>query len=79
MGLDETGSRVVQQIVDDKEQGPPKEWGPYRWYSHCCKEQLKMGSLGENAEMTDVVSNQANGYSWLSLIINYLHHILRDI
>lgn len=25
---DESGSRVVEQIVEDNDQGPSKEWGP---------------------------------------------------
>ena len=35
--LDETGSRVVEEVVEDKDQGPSKEWGPYRWYHHPAK------------------------------------------
>jgi len=32
-GLSEwDGTRVVEHIVEDDDQGPTKEWGPYRWY-----------------------------------------------
>ena len=32
--LDETGSHIVEEAVEDEDQGPSKEWGPYRWYRH---------------------------------------------
>ena len=32
--LDETGKIVVEHIVEDKDQGPSKEWGPYGWYCY---------------------------------------------
>lgn len=27
--LDETGSQVIEHIIEDEDQGPSKEWGPY--------------------------------------------------
>jgi hypothetical protein len=30
--LDETGRSIVEHIVEDEDQGPSREWGPYGWY-----------------------------------------------
>ena len=32
--LDETATKVIDHIVEDKDQGPSKEWGQYGWYCH---------------------------------------------
>ena len=36
--LDETGSHIVEENVEDEDQGPSKEWGPCGWYCHPTKE-----------------------------------------
>ena len=32
--LDETGSILVEHIVENEDEGPSKEWGPHGWYRH---------------------------------------------
>ena len=39
--LDKMTSEVIDHIVEDKDQGPSKEWGPYEWYCHPTEEQIK--------------------------------------
>ena len=36
--LDELGITVIEHIVEEKDQGPPTEWGPYGWYCHTTEE-----------------------------------------
>ena len=36
--LDETGSHVVVQIIEDEDQGPSKDRGPYRLHCHPTKD-----------------------------------------
>jgi hypothetical protein len=38
--LDEMAIRVIDHIVEDKDQGPPKESGPHGWYCHLTTEQI---------------------------------------
>ena len=44
--LDETGRQVVEQIVEDEDQGPTKEWGQYGWYWFPSREQIESAMLG---------------------------------
>ena len=46
--LDETSSHVVAQIVEDKDQGPSKEWGQYGWYRFPSKEQIDIATHGKS-------------------------------
>jgi hypothetical protein len=46
--LDETGSHIVEEVVEDEDQGPSKEWGPYGWYHHPTKEQIALASTGKS-------------------------------
>ena len=45
--LDETGSRVVAQFVEDEDQGLSKEWGQYGWYQFPSKEQINIATHGK--------------------------------
>jgi hypothetical protein len=38
--LDETGTSIVQHIVEDEDQGPSKEWGLYGWYYRPTQEHI---------------------------------------
>ena len=38
--LDEMGNTLVEHIVEDEDQGPLKEWGPYGWHRHPSIEEL---------------------------------------
>jgi hypothetical protein len=48
--LNETGSSIVDQIVEDEEQGPSKEWGPMGWYRHPTEESIQQAAGGETFE-----------------------------
>jgi hypothetical protein len=48
--LDETGRIIVEHIVEDKDQGPSKQWGPYGWYQHLLP-----------SDIAKAVSNAAEG------------------
>ena len=45
--LHETATVVVKHIVEDEDHGPSKEWGPYGWYRHPTKEQIKAACIGK--------------------------------
>ncbi len=45
--LHETATVVIDHIVEDEDQGPSKEWGPYGWYRHPTEEQIKEASIGK--------------------------------
>ena len=46
--LHETATVVIDHIVEDEDQGPSKEWGPYGWYRHPTKEQIKQACIGKS-------------------------------
>jgi hypothetical protein len=45
--LDETGITVVEHIVEDKDQGPTKEWGPYGGYRHPLPSDVAKANVGK--------------------------------
>ena len=45
--LDETGSQVVEQIVEDENQGPWQEWGQYGWYLFLSQGQIESAMQGK--------------------------------
>jgi hypothetical protein len=45
--LDEMSSKVIEHIVEDKDQGPSKEWGPFGWYHHPTEEQIQKACGGK--------------------------------
>ncbi len=45
--LDETGTTVVEHIIEDEDQGPSKEWGPHGWYHHPSREDIAKVSKGK--------------------------------
>ena len=45
--LDETGRKIVEQIVEDEDQGPQKEWGQYGWYQFPSWEQIECSMQGK--------------------------------
>ena len=45
--LDETGRQVVEQIVEDEDQGPLKDWGQYGWYQSPSCEQIESALQGK--------------------------------
>ncbi len=49
--MDETGSIVVEHIVEDEDQGPSKEWGPYGWYRHPSQDEAAKGCEGKTADI----------------------------
>ena len=49
--LDEMSSKVIEHIVEDKDQGPSKEWGPFGWYRHPTQEQLQKACGGKTIEL----------------------------
>ena len=53
--LDETGTSIVQHIVEDDDQGPSKEWGPYGWYHHPTPRQINIASQGKTVYLSPVV------------------------
>ena len=46
--LHETAAVVVDHIVEDEDQGPSKEWGPYGWYCHPTKQQIEAACIGKS-------------------------------
>ena len=49
--LDEMATHVTDHFLEDKDQGPSKEWGPYGWYHHAKKERI-LKAEGENMVVT---------------------------
>ena len=45
--LDETSRQIVEQIVEDKDQGPSKVWGQYGWYQFPSREQIESTMQGK--------------------------------
>ena len=52
--LDKTGASIVECIVEDKDQGPSKEWGPYGWYCEPLKEDTEKGTKGKVDSTNDI-------------------------
>ncbi len=44
--LDETGSNIIEHVVEDEDQGPSKEWGEYGWYRPPTKEDISQAVKG---------------------------------
>ena len=42
--LDEMGSNIIEHVVEDEDQVPSKEWGPYGWYRHPTMEDISEAS-----------------------------------
>ena len=42
--LDETGSNIIEHVVENKDQGPGKECGEYGWNRHQPKEDISQAS-----------------------------------
>jgi hypothetical protein len=53
--LDETGTSIVQHIVEDDDQGPSKEWGPYGWYRYPTPRQVNIASQGKTVYLSPEV------------------------
>jgi hypothetical protein len=47
--MDETGNVLVEHIVEDEDQGPSKEWGPFGWYRHPSPDDIANGCEGKTA------------------------------
>jgi hypothetical protein len=45
--LHETATVVIDHIVEDEDQGPSKEWGPYGWYRHPTEGHIKQACIGK--------------------------------
>lgn len=45
--LDETGTNLIEYIVEDEDQGPSKEWGPQWWYCHPTEEHILKAFKGK--------------------------------
>jgi len=45
--LDETGRQIVMEIIEDKDQGPSKEWGQFGWYRFPSNEQIESAMQGK--------------------------------
>ena len=45
--LDKTGITLVEHIVEDKDQGPKKEWGPFGWYRHPLSSDITKADYGK--------------------------------
>jgi hypothetical protein len=50
--LDETASQVIDHIVEEEDQGPSKQWGPYGWYHHPTEEQIKKSCDGKTIQLS---------------------------
>ena len=50
--LDEINSTVIDHIVEDEDQGPSKEWGPFGWYCHPTEEQIQKAGGGKTIELS---------------------------
>jgi hypothetical protein len=46
------GNNVMEQTVQDEDQGPSKEWGPLGWYSHRTAQDIARGSDGGNPHIS---------------------------
>ena len=45
--LNETATTVMDHIVEDEDQGPSKEWGPYSWYRPPTEYHVKLACSGK--------------------------------
>ena len=54
--LDETGKHVVENIVEDEDKGPSKEWGPFGLYRHPTSIDIEKGSSGKTVWLSPVVN-----------------------
>jgi hypothetical protein len=50
--LDETGSILVEHIVENEDEGPSKEWGPHGWYRHPSNEEIAKASDGKTVYLS---------------------------
>jgi len=55
--LDETGSNIIEHVVEDEDQGSStsKEWGPYGWYRHPTTEDISKASEGKTVWLSPTV------------------------
>jgi hypothetical protein len=53
--LDETGSNIIEHVVEDEDQGPSKEWGQYGWYRHPMMENISKASEGKTVWLSPTV------------------------
>ena len=53
--LDETGTTVVEHIIEDEDQGPSKEWGPHGLYRHPSQEDIAKVSKGKTVYVGPLV------------------------
>ena len=54
--LDETGRVIVKHIVEGKDQGPLKEWGPYVWHRHPLPLDIEKAASSAIEGKTDYLS-----------------------
>ena len=52
--LDETATKVIDHIVEDKDQGPSKEWCQYGWYRHPTLSDVIKAENGETVYVTSL-------------------------
>lgn len=50
--LDETGSILVEHIVENEDEGPSKEWGPHGWYRHPSRLEIAKASDGKTVYLS---------------------------
>jgi hypothetical protein len=50
--FDEINSKVIDHIVEDEDQGPSKEWGPFGCYRHPTEEHIQKACGGKTIELS---------------------------
>ena len=55
--LDETGTQVIDHIIEDEDQGPSKEWGPYGWYRHPSPSDVIKAGNGKTVYLSSILNN----------------------
>ena len=53
--LDETGSNIIEHVVEDEDQGPSKECGQYGWYRHPTMEDISKAIEGRTVWLSPMV------------------------
>ena len=51
---DKSGMKVITKAVENKDQGPLKEWGPFGWYHHSTMSDIKKAS-GKTVYLTQMI------------------------
>ena len=53
--LDDSGMIVIKKIVEDEDQGPTKEWGPFGWYCHPTTLHIDKARMGKTVHLLSTV------------------------